>query len=769
MDKNLNETLFHKLMVKYVPYWPLFAIFFLLIFAVTFSFLRYAIPKFQATASLIIKDEKKGNDDSRLMESLNLIGSKKIIENEIEVLRSRPVIEAVIKKMNLYAELYVKKDFEKVFLYEDAPVVIEAYDPIEIQSSESDIDFELIEEGKSIRLVKDNKVIKIGEWSNTAFGNLKFMLRNKYRRLEKGEVYSLALYALPVKTAQILSDLKVSSTNKLSSVIDVKYKDKHPLLAEKVLNEIIGSYNLASIAEKNVLAKSTLKFIEERLNAVGSQLNEIERSIQQYKSKSGAVDISTQGQLYLQNVSTNDQKLSEINLQLSVINTLERDLGEKTTSAGSHTVMLGNTDPMLTQMLGSLNNAELEREKLKKTVAENNPILIAVSDQIIKIKENIYRNIIDQRKNLEAAKINLSQTNTNYNSLLQAIPTKERELLEISRDQNIKSGIYSFLLQKREESELSYVSNLSDSRIVNHAQALGSPVSPSPILAYGIALIAVFGIPISIITAKETLTSTILYRQEIESLTQVPVIGELEMHKKTKPLAIEAGKRSLVGEEFRRIRYALQYYLTSSTANKVLVTSSLSGEGKSFVSSNLAISFSLSGKKVALVDFDLHNSSLDKIFINDRKEGILDYLIGKIEVKDVVYPVTGYENLYFLPTGTTQGDPSEMLEHERLSMLMDYLEVEFDIVVIDSPPVALVSDAYKLSQYCGATVYVVRHGYTPKVIMKRFDHTNAINPLINPVVVFNGVKKRGFGIRESGYGYGYKYGYGTYYSNVEKA
>lgn len=768
MDKNSNETLFHKLMVKYVPYWPLFALFFLMIFAATFSFLRYSTPKFQATASLIIKDEKKGNDDSRLMESLNLIGSKKIIENEIEVLRSRPVVEAVIKKMHLYAECYIKKDFRKVFLYEDAPVFIEASDPLSLRSSESDLDFELIEGGKGIRLVKDNKVIQMGEWSNTPFGTLKFMPRSQYRELEKGEIYCLTLHALPVKTMHILSDLKVSSTNKLSSVIDVKYKDKHPMLAEKVLNEIIGSYNLASIAEKNVLAKNTLKFIEERLNAVGSQLNEIERSIQQYKSRSGAVDISTQGQLYLQNVSTNDQKLSEINLQLSVINTLERDLSEKTISAGSHTVMLGNTDPMLTQMLGSLNNAELEREKLKKTVAENNPILIAVSDQIIKIKENIYRNIIDQRKNLEATKINLSQTNTNYNSLLQAIPTKERELLEISRDQNIKSGIYSFLLQKREESELSYVSNLSDSRIINHAQALGSPVSPNPLLAYCIALFAVFGIPVSIITAKETLTSTILYRQEIESLTKAPVIGELEMHKNTKPLAIEAGKRSLVGEEFRRIRYALQYYLTGTTTNKVLVTSSLSGEGKSFVSSNLAISFSLSGKKVALVDFDLHNSSLDKIFINNRKEGVLDFLTGGIAAKDIVYTVPEYENLYFLPTGTRQGDPSEMLEHENLSILMEYLEAEFDIVVIDSPPVALVSDAYRLSQYCGATIYVVRHGYTPKVIIKRFDHTNSVNPLVNPVVVFNGIKKRGFGVKESGYGYGYKYGYGEYYSNIKK-
>jgi capsular exopolysaccharide synthesis family protein len=769
MDKITQETLFHKLMVKYIPYWPLFVILFILIFAGTFSFLKYALPNYQATASLIIKDEKKGNDDSRLMESLNLIGSKKIIENEIEVLKSRPVIETVIKKMHLYAEVYIKKGLKKEFLYENAPVDIEASDPSLLQTSRNDIDFELTEGGKALRTVKDNKSIAIGEWSNTDYGVLKFQLKQGFRKLNTGEVYSLKFSSLPAKTSQILDNLKVSSTNKLSSVIDVKLIDKNPLLAERVLNEIIVSYNLASIAEKNILAKSTLKFIEERLGAVGAQLTDIERSIQRYKSNSGAVDISTQGQLYLQNVSTNDQKLSEINLQLAVINTLEKDLGEKTNSAGSHTVMLGNADPMLTQMLGSLNTAELEREKLKKTVAENNPILVAVTDQIIKMKDNIRENIIDQRKNLEATKNNLNETNINYNSLLQSIPTKERELLEISRDQNIKSGIYSFLLQKREESELSYVSNLSDSRIINHAQALNIPVSPNPILAYSIALVAILGIPITLVTAKESFATTIMFRQEIEGLTNLPIVGELGMHRKTKPLAIESGKRSLVAEEFRRIRYALQYYTSSGATKKILVTSSISGEGKSFVSSNMAISYSLSGKKVALVDFDLHNSSLDKLFINERKEGILDFLSGRVSVDNIIYPVTGYANLYFLPIGTTQDDPSEMLELPTLSILMDYLDAEFDLVILDSPPVTLVSDAYKLSNYCSATVYVVRHGYTPKVIIKRFDTSNTVNPLVNPVIVFNGVKKRGFGIKNSGYGYGYKYGYGSYYNSEKKA
>jgi capsular exopolysaccharide synthesis family protein len=764
-----QETLFSRLLVKYKPYWPLFFLILILSTTATYFYLRFALPKFQATASLIIKDEKKGNDDSRLMESLNLIGSKKIIENEIEVLKSRPVIETVIKKLHLYADVYIKKGLKNEYLFSDAPFYIEAYDPLQIKNSENDFEVALSEDSKSIIFLDDSLVLKTNEWVTTPYGVIKINVKEEYRKLSKGEHYYISIKNLNTKTDGILANLKVTATNKLSSVIDLKYKDKNPKLAELVLNEIIASYNLAAIAEKNVLAKSTLRFIEERLNAVGTQLNDIERSIQQYKSKSGAVDISTQGQLYLQNVSTNDQKLSEINLQLSVINTLEKDLTNNSGTAGSHTVMLGNTDPMLTQMLGALNSSELEKEKLKKTVAENNPILIAVADQIVKIKENITRNIVDQRKNLEAAKNNIAETNTNYNTLLHSIPAKERELLEISRDQNIKSGIYSFLLQKREESELSYVSNLSDSRVINYAQSLNSPVSPNPLVAFGLAFFAVFAIPVSLIAAKETLTTTILYRQEIENLTKVPVVGELEFHRKIHPLAIEAGKRSLVAEEFRRIRFALQYYLKGAASKKILVTSSLSGEGKSFVSANLAISFSLSGKKVALVDFDLHNSSLEKLFIIEKKKGIMDFVNGGVGVKAIIYPVDKYENLFFIPTGSQHNDPSELLESDNLPMLMEYLESEFDFIIIDSPPVALVSDAYKLSQYCGATVYVVRHGYTPKVIIKRFDTNNDIHPLTTPVMVFNGVKKRGFANAESGYGYGYRYGNNQYYSNSDNA
>jgi capsular exopolysaccharide synthesis family protein len=493
---------------------------------------------------------------------------------------------------------------------------------------------------------------------------------------------------------------------------------------------------------------------------VGSQLNAIEQQIQQYKAQSGAFDISTQGQLFLQNVSSNDQKLSEINVQLSVMNDLQGQLESHTNLSGNHTVLLGNIDPILTQMIGALNAAELEREKLKKTVAENNPMLISISDQIAKIKENIKDNIRDQRRNLEATKNNLFATNTNYNNLLHDIPVKERALLEISREQSIKSGIYSFLLQKREESELSFVSNIAESRIINHAQALNNPVSPNLMIVFGMAVCAVFGIPVTLIGVKETLSSTILYRAEIESMVNVPIIGEIEYHKKSKPLAIETGKRSLAAEEFRRLRYAIQDILKATENKMLLVTSSISGEGKSYIATNLAISFSLTGKKVVLVDFDLHNSSLGKIFDNTEMKGVTDVLLGTTGVDKLVKLVPGYENLYFLPSGSIHDEPSGILENERTVEMFRFLQSQYDLIIIDSPPVALVTDAHYLTNLCAASIFAVRHGFTPKSLLKRFETNNAVHPLVNPLIVFNGVKTRGFAGNDNGYGYGYKYGYG---------
>ena len=755
-----NETLFSKLLAKYIPYWPMFLVLAILSFGAAWAYTKITPKKYQSTASLIIKDEKKGNDDSRIMESLNLMGSKKIIENEIEVLKSRPVIENVVKNFRLYAPVYLQEGFLDQYLYESAPLTIESLEPQKLKSSTEKLYLQLDAQDKKTIIINGKKAGFYGSWLTTDYGILRFTIAKPSELMDPEKKYFFQVIGIPLKTKIILDNLKVSSANKLSSVIELKYNDFTPKLAQDILDEVILSYNAAAINEKNTLAKSTLAFIEQRLNVVGAQLSGIEQQIQQYKANSGAFDISTQGQLFLQNVSSNDQKLSEINVQLSVINDLQGQLESNNNLSVNHTVLLGNVDPILTQMIGSLNAAELEREKLKKTVAENNPMLISISDQILKIKENINNNIRDQRRNLEATKSNLFATNTNYNNLLHDIPVKERALLEISREQNIKSGIYSFLLQKREESELSFVSNIAESRIINHAQALNNPVSPNLMIVFGMALCAVFGIPVTLIGVKETLSSTILYRAEIESMVNVPIIGEIEYHKKSKPFAIETGKRSLAAEEFRRLRYAIKDILSNTGNKNLLITSSISGEGKSYIATNLAISFSLTGKKVLLVDFDLHNSSLGKIFDSADLKGVTDILLGSTAIDQLVKHVPGYENLYFLPAGSIHDEPSGILENQRTLELFTFLENKYDLIIIDSPPVALVTDAHFLTNLCAATIYAVRHGFTPKSLLKRFETNNAIHPLVNPMIVFNGVKTRGFAGTDNGYGYGYKYGYG---------
>lgn len=758
-----EESLFVKMWTRYIPYWPLFIVFAILSITAAVIYLRYTTPMYQATASLIIKDEKKGNEDSKLMESLNMINAKKIIENEIEVIKSRTVIDTVVAKLHLYAPVYKQGKVRDIPVYRNSPLLIEALHIDSIKSNEEQLFFNLNKEAGVVRINNDQS-FPLDEWVDTKYGKLRFTASSSYIDPEPDKPFYFLLIDKRTATENILDHLKVTATNKLSSVIELKYRDKLPKLSEDILNEIILAYNNVLIQEKNVLAKSTLAFIESRLNIVGADLDQIESKIQQYKGSSGAVDIGAQGQIFLQNVGANDQRLSDLDMQLSVIDLLEFQISQDDNNTGILPASLSVSDPTLSQLVNSLHNSQLEREKLKKTVAEYNPILISVNDQIAATKKRIIENIESYRRGIESSKISLNKANSEYKNLLHGIPTQERELLDISRDKSIKSDIYSFLLQKREESELSYASKISDSRMVNYAQASDIPVSPNRILIYASLFLAIFAFPIGLVGARETFNSSILFRQDIETSTTIPIIGELMQNQSGKSIVVESGKRSYSAEEFRKIRYALNYHGIGQGMKTVLVTSSISGEGKSFVAANLAISFSLTGKRVVLVDLDLHNSSLGDIFSYKQERGVTDLLIGKSDVTDYVKPLSNYENLFFLNAGSPTSDPSELIANGRIKELLHKLEIEFDIVILDTAPAVLVADAYILSQLCATTVYVVRHGYTPKSLLNRFDIESKTTPLKNPVIIFNGVKTRGYLNTSYGFGYGYGYIYGNTYN-----
>jgi capsular exopolysaccharide synthesis family protein len=753
-----DEISIIQVLTTYLPYWPLFLTFLILSISGALIYLRYTTPMFEATAKIIIKDEKKGYDDSKLLESLDMINTKKIIENEIEVLQSRTLMIAVVKKLHLYAPVIQEGKVNSLSAYISSPISVEASNPDSIKKSQININLKYDNKKGTITL-NNGFTGPINQWLKTPYGKLKFKQNEKYWPGDREKPFFFSLIPAKRVAGFMIGNLKVSASSKLSSVIDLSFSDEIPQRAEDILNELIISYGDAALTEKNNLAKNTLSFIEERLSVVKNDLDSIERKLQQYKSGKGAVDISRQGQLYLENISSNDKRLSDLNMQSAVLGQLEK-AATTPGNAGLLPSTLGINDAALTQQMNSLNALQQQYDKLKPTVAENNPLLLSVTEQINRIKPTILSNIQSQRQSLEQSKNNLYATGGTYSSILSTIPQKEKELIEISRDQNIKNGIYSFLLQKREESELSFVSTLSDSKVVNYAQSSGIPISPKKIIIYIIALALSFGFPIILITAKETLSPKILYRKEIESLTSIPIVGEIGYSKSKDPLVVAAGKRTISAEEFRKVRVSLLSLGIDEFHKKILITSSISGEGKSFIAANLATSLSLTGKKVVLVDMDLHNPGLGKIFGINDEQGVSDYLIGEKTPKEIITSIPGNNNLFYISSGALQEDASELLQNGKVQPLIAQLDTEYDVVIIDTAPIVLITDAYLLSSLCDATLYVIRHKFTPKFLVKRIEENIEVNPIKNPAIVFNGVKTRGFFKNNYGYGYNnYVYGY----------
>lgn len=752
-DSNITQ----QIVSKYMPYWPLYILAVLLALVGAYVYLHYVTPVYEASATMIVKDERRGTNDMEFLDQINQIAGKKFVENEIEVLQSRALMENVVKRLNLYAPITQKGKVKEGDAYLLSPVTVQTLNPDSIVEVD-EVNFTYDKTSNTVTLNGKDKY-PVGQFVSTEYGTLKF-LPNKYYRPNAES--SKQLYFSLIEPSNVAEDYRKglkAVAGQQSAIVNISCKDIIPQRAVDILNLLIVEYNETTISDKNTLAKSTLSFLNERLGILGRDLDSIQRKMQQYKSGRNAVDVSAQSQILLQNMSGVGAKLGEVDNQLAMLGTLERSVTTKLSEGGIVPATIGLNDPMLTNLTTKLYTAEMEYDRLKKTMGENNPLLQAKADEINKMRPSILENIQSQKQSLNASRSSLYSTSSGYNSLLSTVPTKERDLLEISRDQAIKSQIYSFLLQKKEETELNLASVVASSKTVDKALAGKDPVSPKKKLIYLMAVAGALGLCIGVITIKDFFTGKILYRTEIEKMTSVPIIGEVAFDKSQSPIVIERGTRSFIAEEFRKLRISLSFLGIDSSHKKILVTSSISGEGKSFVAANLAVSISLTGKKVALVDLDLNNPTLSKILNVNQEFGATEVLAGEKKVEEVIRHSDVYENLYFISTGHLPENPTEFLANGRVNSMINYLESNYDMVIIDTSPSVLVTDAYLLSGLCDATLYIIRHNYTPKMLIRRIDENNRINPLHNPAIIFNGVKIRG--IFKNNYGYGYDYVYGN--------
>ena len=752
-QRQKDANLFSKILFHYSPYWPLFLIFIVIAGAGAWAYLSFTTPLYESTARILIKDEKKGTEASKALESLDMLSTKKIIENEMEVIQSRSLLTDVVNELNLYASISQKKRIGSKDLYNTIPLRVRAENPDQLLGSKS-IALRIDTVAQKVSL--DGTQYPLGSWVNTPYGRLEFT-RTKNALPASQEDLILTITNPRKVTEGLQKSLLVTSTSKQSTILDLTLKDQVPERSEDILNSLLGAYSRAIITDKNTLAANTLSFVDERLKSVEHDLDSIERKIQTYKASTGAIDVSTQGKLFLENVSNNDQRLGEMNMQMAVLNQVKEYVQSRGANAGMVPSTLGVSDPTLGQLVNRLYNLELEYASLKKTTGENSPLLIAVADQISTIKPNILDNVENQRKSLMASLDNLAATNRQYSSALQSFPQQEKELIDINRQQGIKSAIYTFLLQKKEETALSYAATVPDSRTIDKAQSTGLPVSPRKKVVYLGALIAAILAAMGTILAKESLNRKIMFRSEIEKLTRLPIIGEITTENSKDPVVIHEDKRTFIASQFRKLRSSLGYIGVNSTRKRILVTSAISGEGKSFVATNLAISLALTGKKVVLLDFDLNNPSINNKLNIAPAPGITDFLKGEKELEELVLPTDIHPNLFLLPTGPLPKNPSELIMNGVAEEMLNQLDALYDYIVIDTAPVGPVTDAYTLSPFTDATLYVIRHKYTPKVFVERLDEENKIHHLHNAAIVFNGVEPRGFVSRSYGYGYGYGY------------
>ncbi|CAN5585535.1 tyrosine-protein kinase [soil metagenome] len=752
-ERNMLEAF----MYRYLPYWPLFTILLIFAGAGAFAYLKYiAKPVYEITANILVDDEKKGADESKLMQALN-ISSNTIVDNEIELIQSKELLKEIIDSLQMYAPVFEKGPVVSYSAYNTSPINVILQNPSSIGIPLVDgYDFTYNKKNNAVSM--EGKTYPLEKWLTTSFGTAKF-IKNPHLTTEGAGPFYFSL----TNPRKVLEDLAlrliVAPASKLSSVIILTLDDEVPERGEYILNLLIRAYYRSAINTKNLLAANTLSFVQRRIQTVAQELDSIENKLQQFRNQKGAINLSEQGRLYLQSVSVNDEKMTDVNMQLAMLGQVEKYVTSKDNKIGIVPSISGiKDDQLLSQLVQKLYESQMQYERLKKTIPEGNPTMYSLQNEIDNMRPTILENIKNQKESLLAGKSSLSDGTGKFVSMLQSIPQKEKQLLDISRQQAIKNDAYAFLLQKREESELAYAAMVTTSKTIYHANAGFTPVSPKKAFVFLSAIVIAFIIGFLFVNSKESLTNKIMFRSDIESITSLPIVAEITRIQGKQPLFLDINNQKQLGyiEQFHQLRFGIGLNGKLSKYKKILVTSGSASEGKSFISNNLALSLAQSGKKVALVDFDFRNPKTSGLYQLAGSNGLAEYFEdGELSLYDIIYP-TDNQTLYVIPAGVSKTNPTELLLKKDFAPLFSYLETNFDYVIMDTAPVDPIIDAFLVSEYCDAILFVIRHGYTKKAMLESMQKSQKINALKNVFIVFNGIKARGF--LKNGYGFGYGYG-----------
>ena len=755
---------------RYLPFWPVLIIFLAIAMSVSFVYLRAQIKMYVATARVLLKDPQKGGGDSKVLDALNIFSEKKIVENEIIVLKSNSLLQKVVKELHIYATLFNEGKIQTEELYgENAPLSFIAVNVDSAINYAGKKWLSINWKTRSIQL--DNAApVKFTDFVEVNGTLYKIVVNENYNQKVIGKKYYVVFNSLAGAAGSI--GLNANANSSGSTVLNLTIETPVPERGIKILNKLFEVYNIAGIKDKNEIAERTLKFVDERLAKVTADLDSVERTEAAIRAKEGITDITTQGAEYAATIKELDGKKTAVDIQLDILNAVDGYIKSKATRRGTVPSLQMVSDPLLSSLLQQLYQAEFEAENAKAIAGEKSETVLLAEERIKKIRYDVKENLNNIRSNTEIELGSINNQISKNSGMLAQLPSKERALIAITRQQAIKNNIYTFLLSKREETAISSASTSADLRVLENGSSYG-PVKPNPKNYYMVGLICGLLAFLIYVQIGEPLSNKILFRTDIEKKTKVPIIGEIIQAKDKNIIAISEGKRTVIAEQFRALRTNLSFMGMSEKNKTLLVTSSVSGEGKSFIATNLALSLTLTGKRVALLEMDLRKPKLSKELGIKRDPGISSYLIGKAALSDIIKP-TAHNNLFLVTAGPIPPNPTELVGKPNFAEMITLLENQFDYLIIDSAPIGPVTDSQLLNKFAQTTVYVVRHAVTPSVFLKMLEGLYKEKKFNNMCVVFNGVKPRGSSILNYGFGgygngYGYGYGYGSeasgYYNN----
>ena len=597
----------------------------------------------------------------------------------------------------------------------------------------------------------------------------------KVPRIEKNVRHITATINKPMRVAKgYCSSLSIAPTSKTTSVAVISLKNSSLQCGQDFINQLLEMYNRNTNNDKNEIAQKTAEFIDERISIISKELGSTEADLETFKRDAGITDLTSEAQIALAGNAEYEKKSVENRTQISLVNDLRKYL-----RGNEYEVLPSNVGLQDAALIGAIeryNEMLVERKRLLRTSTENNPAIVNLDTSIRAMKANVQATLEGTLQGLMITKSNLDREASRYSRRISNAPGQERAYVSIARQQEIKAGLYLMLLQKREENAIALAATANNAKIIDEAIADDTPVSPKRSMIYLIALVLGVGIPVGIIYLIELTKFKIEGRADVEKLTSVPIIGDIpltdEKNDKNGSIAVFENKNNLMSETFRNIRTNLQFMLDNDQ-KVILVTSTVSGEGKSFVSANLAISLSLLGKKVVIVGLDIRKPGLNKVFhLSNKEKGITQYLSNpETDLMELVQPSDINKNLFILPGGAVPPNPTELLARNGLDKAIETLKKHFDYVIMDTAPIGMVTDTLLVGRVADLSVYVCRADYTHKAEYTLINELAIEKKLSKLCTVINGVdlKKRkygyyyGYGKYGKYYGYGKRYGYGYGY------